>query len=189
MKLAEVALFLRQAIAEPRQVGGVFPSSQALANAMAAVTLAYPGPYAEFGPGTGRVTDALIAAGVRPEDLTSFELSPDFAARLRKRHPTLRLFNAPAQTVADHFNGQLGAVVSGLPLLSMPDALQEQILRAAFAALRPDGVFVQYTYGPRPSVAREVQRTLGLSAERGPLVLGNLPPARVYVFRRSNPQT
>lgn len=189
MKLSEVKLFLRQAIAEPRQVGGVFPSSQALANAMASVTLSQPGPYAEFGPGTGRVTDALIARGVAPGDLTSFELSADFARALRERHPALRLFNAPAQSVTEHFQGELGAIVSGLPLLSMPEALQFDIVSAAFQALRPDGVFIQYTYGPRPSIARPVQRALGLQAERGPLVLGNLPPARVYVFRKTKPAT
>lgn len=151
---------------------------------MAAVTLAQQGPYAEFGPGTGRVTDALIAGGVRPEDLMSFELSAQFAQRLQARHPGLRVQNAMAQTVTDHFQGTLGAIVSGLPLLSMPDAVQHDIVAAAFSALRPDGVFIQYTYGPRPSIARPVRESLGLLVEKGPLVIGNLPPARVYLFRR-----
>ena len=185
MHLSDVALFLRQAIAEPKQVGGIFPSSTALVNAMAKTTLAYPGPYAEFGPGTGRVADALIAGGIAPQDLTSFELSPEFARSLQSRHPNLRVMNAPAQTVADHFSGTLGAIVSGLPLLSMPESLQFDIVSAAFKALRPDGVFIQYTYGRRPSVSRGVCNAIGLESQKGPFVLGNVPPAQVYIFRRS----
>jgi phosphatidylethanolamine/phosphatidyl-N-methylethanolamine N-methyltransferase len=130
----------------------------------------------------------MIAQGLDPADLTSFELSPSFARALQDRHPRLRVVNAPAQTVTEHFRGTLGAVVSGLPLLSMPLDMQRTIVRAAFEALRPEGVFIQYTYGPRPSVPRQIRQELGLQSEKGPLVLGNLPPARVYVFRRTASQ-
>jgi len=184
MRLSEVRLFLKQAIAEPTQIGGVFPSSMGLAEAMAEATLAHPGPYAEFGPGTGRVIDALIAKGVLPQDLTSYELSTEFARALKARHPALEIVNAPAQTITERFVGELGAIVSGLPLLSIPLRVQRQIVSAAFEALRPEGVFIQYTFGPRPSVARSVLMELGLRYEKRQRVLCNLPPARVYLFRR-----
>ena len=50
----------------------------------------------------------------------------------------------------------LAAVVSGLPLLSIPAHSVEAILAGAFAYLRPGASFYQFTYGPRCPVPRAV---------------------------------
>jgi phosphatidylethanolamine/phosphatidyl-N-methylethanolamine N-methyltransferase len=76
-------------------------------------------------------------------------------------------------------------VVSGLPLLSMSDAVQQAIVGAAFDRLAPGGLFIQFTYGRNASVAPAVQRALGLEARRGVKVWNNLPPARVWTYRRA----
>ncbi len=76
-------------------------------------------------------------------------------------------------------------MVSGLPLLSMPEAVQNEIVSAAFRALRHDGRFIQFTYGPKPPLREDTRHALGLSATAGPLVWNNIPPARVYIYRRS----
>ena len=46
-----------------------------------------PGPIVEIGPGTGPVTEALIARGVPQERLVLVEFNPDFIELLRKRFP------------------------------------------------------------------------------------------------------
>jgi hypothetical protein len=55
------------------------------------------------------------------------------------------------------------AVISGLPLLSMPLTLQHSILAGTFRRVRPGGSYVQFTYGPKPPVARPVREELGLT--------------------------
>jgi phosphatidylethanolamine/phosphatidyl-N-methylethanolamine N-methyltransferase len=76
-------------------------------------------------------------------------------------------------------------VVSGLPLLSMPLALQRDILTGTFARVRPGAPYVQFTYGPAPPVARAVRDELGLDWRVSPRIWQNLPPARVYRFTRT----
>src|SRR6476661_957502 len=64
-KLQDEARFLRSWLDNPLSTGAITPSSPALARAMAAaVDPERPGPLIELGPGTGPVTEALLARGV-----------------------------------------------------------------------------------------------------------------------------
>jgi phosphatidylethanolamine/phosphatidyl-N-methylethanolamine N-methyltransferase len=182
---SDLKLFLTQLIRRPSEISAIAPSSEDLARAMAAEVPLPPGRVAEFGPGTGKLTEAILARGVAPADLTLLELNADFCARLRVRFPEVSVINAPAQALPDHCPPGLKAVVSGLPLLSMSEALQQAIVGAAFDRLAPDGVFIQFTYGPTSSMAETVQSALGLQARRGRKVWNNLPPARVWTYRRA----
>ena len=46
-----------------------------------------PGPVIELGPGTGPVTEALVARGVHPSRLVLVEFNPTFCRLLRSRYP------------------------------------------------------------------------------------------------------
>lgn len=146
------------------------------------------GPVIELGPGTGAFTRALLARGVAPENLLLIERSPAFALLLRDRFPGLDIVCDLAQRLDHHAGarlpGSVGAIVSGLPLLAMSRAVQQQILTAAFSALRPGGTFVQFTYGHVPPVDRGVAAGLGLRFDCIGRTLRNLPPASVYSIRR-----
>lgn len=179
-----IALFLGQAIRRPSQISAVVPSSRRLARAMVRSLGADTGLVAELGPGTGNITREILARGVAPADLTLFELNPVFCHRLAAQFPGVRIENRPAQDMAAIGVENLGAIVSSLPLLSMPAALQHAILRACLAALAPHGRIIQFTYGPRPPLDPQVQHDLGLAVQRGPQVLLNMPPARVYSYTR-----
>jgi phosphatidylethanolamine/phosphatidyl-N-methylethanolamine N-methyltransferase len=139
---------------------------------------------AEFGPGTGVFTRAILGRGVPAKDLTVFELNPAFATSLKQQFPDVSVINDGAQTVADHCAG-LGAIVSGLPLLSFPPDLCRAIFAGAVAALRPDGAIFQFTYGPKPPLPEPIRAALGLTVTAGPRIWLNLPPARVYTYRRT----
>jgi phosphatidylethanolamine/phosphatidyl-N-methylethanolamine N-methyltransferase len=182
---SDLGLFLSQLLRRPHEVVALAPSSDDLAQAMADRIPLPAGRVAEFGPGTGKLTRAILARGVAPQDLTLFELNPDFCTRLRSRFPGVTVVNGPAQSLSDHCAPGLSAVVSGLPLLAMTEAVQQSIVGAAFDRLAPDGVYIQFTYGRTASIAASVQRALGLQAERGPKVWNNLPPARVWTYRRA----
>lgn len=178
-----LALFFRQLLRGPQAISAVAPSSAALARAMAAPLV--PGmKVAEFGPGTGALTGAVLDK-IAPQDLTLFEMNPDFATHLRDVLPGVTVHNAPAQDIGRLGGHDFDAVVSGLPLLSMPEALREDIYAAAFDALKPGGFVVQFTYGPRPPLSPELCTRLGLTFAAGPRIWRNLPPARVYIYARA----
>ncbi len=180
----DFALFRRRLLRNPRQVSAVAPSSRFLAQAMAEGLGPATGRVVEFGPGTGRLTRGLLAAGVAPEHLTLFELDADFAAHLTRAFPRVTVHHMGADCADTVVPPGVGAVVSGLPLLSMPPPVREAIVGAAFRILAQGAPFVQFTYGPNPPLPPDSMATLGLRVEPGRKVWANLPPARVYRFFR-----
>lgn len=183
--MSDLALFRRRLLRNPRQISAIAPSSRTLARAMTLGLGPRSGPVVEFGPGTGRFTEAILARGVRPEDLTLFELDEEFVDYLRQKFPGVTVHRLPAQEAAHLVAPGVATVVSGLPLLSMPPAVREGIVAAAFAILAPRGRYVQFTYGPRPPLPPETIAELGLTVNKGHKVWANLPPATVYRFRRA----
>jgi phosphatidylethanolamine/phosphatidyl-N-methylethanolamine N-methyltransferase len=181
---AEATLFFRQLLANPRQISAISPSSPWLAEAMTAGLSANSGPVVEFGPGTGRLTKAILARGVAPQDVTLFEMNPDFVQHLRRRFPGVHVHYGPAQDASDVLGSKAGKVISGLPLLSMPMAVRLSIIKAGFDVLRPGAPMVQFTYGLQPPLPAAEQAALGLRLVEGPRVWRNLPPARVYRMYR-----
>jgi phosphatidylethanolamine/phosphatidyl-N-methylethanolamine N-methyltransferase len=181
---SDLALFVGQILRSPKTISAMAPSSRGLARAITAEIGPDTGPVAEFGPGTGVFTRMLLERGVRPKDLTLFEVNPTFAATLRTRFPGVRVINGGAQDIAQHCEA-VGAVVSGLPLLSFPDALIRAILSGAFSVLRPGAAMYQFTYGPRSPVPEAIAAALGLIATPASRrVWLNWPPARVYRLTR-----
>lgn len=181
--------FFWQWLKNPLRTAAVAPSSAELAAAMVAELPDDVRRVIELGGGTGAITVALLSAGIRDEDLLVLELNEELHAHLHLRFPKVRVVLGDARSLAALAtdNGYLtvgpaDAIVSGLGLLSMPPALQRDILEAAFDCLRPGGVFVQFTYGPAAPVADTVARELGLQVRRGDFVLRNMPPATVYVY-------
>lgn len=182
--LHETGFFLRQLLRNPREVSAIAPSSPQLARAMTEGLGPDSGPVVEFGPGTGRMTRSILERGVAPEDLTLFEMNPEFIGFLRKRYPGVKVVHGSAADVAAHVAPGVGRVVSSLPLLSIPDPVVRDILAGAFAVLRPGAGMVQFTYGAVPPVSTEMLADQGLVASAGRPVWFNLPPARVYHFTR-----
>lgn len=145
----------------------------------------------ELGGGTGVFTQALIDHGVAPRDLLVLELNEELHQHLVRQFPGAIVICGDAgnlKQIAED-RGFLGdqradAVISGLGLLSMPRALQQSILQAAFDSLHPEGRFIQFTYGPANPVTREVIEALELTARRASFTWWNVPPATVYVYQR-----
>ena len=182
---SDTLLFLRRLVTNPRQVSAIAPSSRFLARAMAEGIDRNTGRVVEFGPGTGTLTDGILATGLQPEMLTLVELDPVFVGHLKARLPGVTVLQTGADTAAVQVAPGVARVVSGLPLLSMPRALREAIVAAAFAILAPDGVFVQFSYGEAPALDPGQLTAMGLVVTKGRKVWLNLPPARVYYYRRA----
>lgn len=181
--MSDTLLFLRQLVSRPVEISAIAPSSRYLAKAMAKELGPQTGKVVEFGPGTGRLTQGILNAGVAPQDLSLYEMNTGFISHLRAKFPGVTVHHAPAQSCVEH-ESDVGAVISGLPLLSMPVALRAEIVAAAFKILRPGGIYVQFTYGPRPAMSDAEIDALGLVWKKTAYVALNLPPARVHTFRR-----
>ena len=187
--MSDTLLFLRSLLRDPTRVGAVAPSGRSLANLITADLTSFDKPILELGPGTGAFTQALIARGVPEHRLALVEADPAFARALRIRFPTARVLAMDASAlgeVTDIFDEPAGAIVSGLPLVSMPAATVGAILRGALRHLRPDGSVYQFTYVPRCPVPGRVMAELGLDAFRVGRAWANLPPATVYRLRRAS---
>lgn len=178
----DLGLFITQLLKKPHQVVALAPSSRALAAEMAATLDPAGGPVIELGAGTGRITQAVIEKGIAAEKIHAIEMNPVFCERLRGAFPGLNVHQMSAGDVGDLPVEGAQAVVSGLPLLSMPYELQHAILTGSFKQVGPTGTYIQFTYGPKPPVKAEIRAALGLTWITSRKIWGNLPPARVYRF-------
>ncbi|WP_447938810.1 class I SAM-dependent methyltransferase [Pseudoxanthomonas mexicana] len=179
--------FLCQWITAPRRVGAVLPSSQALGELITSEIGPGQAPVIELGAGTGSFTRQLIARGVPESELVLIELGEAFARQLSRRYSQAHVHRIDAQRLLGFRMPSAhlaGAVISGLPLLSMSELQVARILRGAFRHLRRDGALYQFTYGPRCPVSRPLLDRLGLRARYLGRTLANVPPASVYRISR-----
>lgn len=188
----EIRIFLTSWIRSPLSVGAVAPSGRLLAQALAAqVNPHQDGTVIELGPGTGAVTQALLARGVHPTRLILLERDPSFCRLLRHKLPGVKVLQADARhlnrALAEVGIEQVSAVVSSLPLLSLPFVAQHQVVKQSFRALDPQGIFVQYTYGFSSPIRPELQHRLELRGRPVSRVIRNLPPAVVWRYTRAVP--
>ena len=187
MTIRDVLPFLRALSSAPLSVGAVAPSGPALAELITRDITPSSGPVVELGPGTGVFTRALLARGVKEDDLTLVEVGTDFVELLRSRFPLARVLQEDAASLGalGLFSGPIaGAVVSGLPLLNLPREKVSAILVAAFEIMRPGGCFYQFTYGARCPVPLPLLEKLGLKSMRIGRAFANIPPATVYRIGR-----
>jgi phosphatidylethanolamine/phosphatidyl-N-methylethanolamine N-methyltransferase len=187
IRLDDEVRFIRSWIERPLTTGAVTPSGRALARTMAAyVDPGIPGPIIELGPGTGPVTEALVAQGIDPSRLVLVEFDPIFCRLLRTRYPEATVVQGDAYSLKRLLGGLLqqpaAAVVSGLPLFNKPLRMRLRLLFESFGLMSPGAPFVQFTYNAVSPIPKRLDRVRAEASER---IWMNIPPARVWVYRRS----
>jgi phosphatidylethanolamine/phosphatidyl-N-methylethanolamine N-methyltransferase len=186
LRLDDEVRFLRSWIEKPLHMGAVMPSGRVLARTMAQyVDIDSDRPVIELGPGTGAITNALIAHGVDQKRLVLVEYNPGFCALLRDRYPLATVVQGDAYALRDSLwnvlSAPASAVVSGLPLVTKPMLTRLKLIRDAFVAMAPGSPFVQFTYSVAPPIPKSLP---GVSTEASERIWMNLPPARVWVYRK-----
>ncbi|WP_421854650.1 class I SAM-dependent methyltransferase [Oricola sp.] len=171
----------------PRATGAVAPTSRRTADTMAAHIDTGSGlPVLELGPGTGAITDAILATGLPDERLYAIEANERFCRLLRASHPEVRLHQGDAfdirATLGDDAPDRFDTVISGLPLLNFPKPMRESLLRQVLDLLPQGRPFVQFSYG----VTAPVGVPGGdVRVSKSSWNLKNVPPARVWTYRRA----
>jgi phosphatidylethanolamine/phosphatidyl-N-methylethanolamine N-methyltransferase len=179
--------FFKTWFEKPLTVGAVAPSGKVLARVMANyVDPNAPGPIIELGPGTGPVTEALLARGIDPARLTLVEYSSDFCDLLRRKFPGVNVVQGDAYDLRTTLDGVLrepaAAFVSGLPLFNKPLKMRLELLGQAFGLMQSNAPFVQFTYNAISPIPRSQAH---IRAEASGRVWRNFPPARVWVYRNT----
>lgn len=186
LRIDDEVRFIRSWLEKPLATGAVTPSGRFLARTMANyVDPRSLGPVVELGPGTGPVTEALIERGVAPERLVVVEFNPTFCQMLRVRFPGITVVQGDAYDLRRILGPVLrqpaAAIVSGLPLFTKPLRMRLRLFRDALRLLGPRAPFVQFTYAVVPPIPKSVA---GVHVEASERIWMNLPPARVWVYRK-----
>ena len=191
LHLGDEARFIRSWLENPKIAGAVAPSGRFLARALAqCVDPDGVGPIVELGPGTGPVTSALLARGVAPERLVLVEYEKSFCTLLARKFPGVKILRGDAYRLAETLKGALdrppAAIVSSLPLLTVPEHDRLALLRQAFELMGPEGRFVQFTYGVTSPVPKHMSASLHIRTQGLAPIWLNLPPARIYIYRSAD---
>lgn len=154
-----------------------------MAHAMAAQIPSNEGQVLELGPGTGAVTNAIIARGIAPSRIVAVEYDHGFVDLLNERFPGLYVLHGDAlnlRSVLGTPRRSYTAVVSGLPLINFPMETRYAVIEDALARVRPGGPFIQISYRGTPAIPE----TDTIQVRRGAHVWSNFPPGYVWVYRR-----
>jgi phospholipid N-methyltransferase len=182
--------FVRAAVANPRHVGAIAPSSSSLARIMTAQIAPSMAPVLELGAGTGVFTQALLSRGVAESDLILVERDPSLAQLLRQRFPQATVLCCNAAELVDVLREKTpaGAAISGLPLRNMDQAEVQLLLSQAFSCMRAGSPIFQFTYGLSSPVKSQVMQNLHLECRKMGSTWRNLPPATVYRLSQHLPE-
>lgn len=183
------AAFFRAWLDAPLRTGAQMPSTHRLAAAMAREAGARPGlKVVELGPGTGVVTQHLIAAGVAESDLVLIESNPAFCHLLRARYRKATIIDGDAfdnvSSLARAQPGAFASIVSSLPLFVYPREKRIALLDHAFGLLGPEGRVIQFTYG----IASPFPLRRDCIAQTSRRIWRNLWPAVVWSYSLEGPQ-
>ena len=193
-------LFLREFFKSFRLTASVVPSTRYLTAALCEpVDFEKARIIAEFGPGTGPVTNGILNR-MHPEAvLYAIDMNPVFIDHLKRacKDKRLRPILGSAADLHKIVDGasdsKVDAVISSLGLTSMDSPLRKSIYDQVKECLRPGGVLTQYQYATSKAgckIARsdfDERRFLDSYFETVTTkwVLVNFPPACVFTCRKA----
>ncbi|TAL86117.1 MAG: methyltransferase domain-containing protein [Candidimonas sp.] len=180
-------IFIQEFFTQPGSIGAICPSSRYLARRMAQqVPRDTDGLVIELGGGTGVITQALLDQGIAPKNLMVVEYSRPFVRRLRERFSNVDIVHGNAADLCQLVppKQKIKAIVSSLPLCSLPDHLTQMILQQWQTLLHENGVAIQFSYHLRTPKWRHYLTPKHTCSK---MVWANLPPANITTFSFSEP--
>jgi phospholipid N-methyltransferase len=183
-------LFFKRFLANPGLIGALCPSSTALCREMIAeINIECAETVIELGPGTGVITDEILARLNPRTKFIAIELDEKMYENLRKNRPHVHVVNDSAENLPEIMKNagvkHLNAVVSGLPWAAFPERLQLAILGGITESLNPGGYFTTFAYlqGLMLPAGQRFRKLLKKSFREvnvSRVIWHNVPPAIVY---------
>ncbi len=178
--------FFRSWIDKPKALGAVLPTSTVTARKMASlIDIESDLPVLELGPGTGVITKAILERGIAAERLFTIEYTDEFIPQLRRNFPGVNVIHGDAfrldEQLAKWPDITFDSVVSAIPLLNFPVAQRVRLLDQLFDRIPPGRPVVQISYG---AVSPIPPNWATYSVEPLDWIMRNVPPARLWVYRR-----
>ncbi|MER9250614.1 class I SAM-dependent methyltransferase [Mesorhizobium sp. M0598] len=178
--------FFKGWIDKPKAVGSIVPTSSITAGKMASIVDPTSGlPVLEVGPGTGVITRAILAQGIKPENLYAVEYSTDFVRHLRQLYPGVNVIEGDAfnldATLGDKRDLIFDSVISGVPLLNFPVAQRIAYVESLLDRIPAGRPIVQLTYGPLSPIP---PGRGDYTVEHFHFVIRNIPPTQLWIYRR-----
>lgn len=180
--------FLQAFLKNPTKVGSIAPSSPDLAVKM--IEGFKPGPdniILELGVGTGAITKYINDIVPDANSYLGLELDEKLVGSLKPLYPNLRIEVGNACEAFEIHKrsglGKVGAIVSCLPFVSLPNEVGERILLEAEKFMKQGGCTfraIQYAHGyyfPSAIKMREFMRNRYGKSKRSTLVVKNVPPS------------
>lgn len=186
-KREENILFFKRLVKNPRSLGAIVPSSEALGKFIAEqIDVAGSSPLVEIGAGTGSLTQALLRAGVPPSRLYVVELDRALSAYLKSTLPShVHLITGDAcelqNLLPPSIIGNVSTVISGIPMMNLSLETQMALTHSCLSVLKPEGRILQFTYGP---ISPLPAKKLGLDKKKLGHVFLNFPPATIWQYRQ-----
>jgi len=178
--------FFKGWIDKPKTVGSIVPTSSITARKMASIVNPKSGlPVLEVGPGTGVITRAILALGVKPENLYAVEYSTDFVRHLRQLYPGVNVIEGDAfnlnATLGDKRDMVFDSVVSGVPLLNFPVTQRIAYIESLLDRIPAGRPIVQLTYGPLSPIP---PGRGDYTVKHFDFIIRNIPPTQLWIYRR-----
>lgn len=185
--------FFQAFLKNPLKVGAIAPSSPDLARKMLdGVEPNEDSVLLELGVGTGAFTKFIADVVPCEKSYLGIELDKQLVKNLRKKFPALRFMRGNAcKTFALHKRSKFGKVdfiLSGLPFVSMPGAVNDKIFSQIELFMDQGCTFrtFQYAHGyymPSAIKIREFMRNRYGASERSALIVKNVPPAYTLTWK------
>jgi len=184
------AVFIREFLKNPRQIGAISPSSPYLtAEIIRQAGVKKAQTIVEFGPGTGSFTREILRQKQESAFFIGIEANPRLVEILKQELPQATIIADSAENtrkILDEYHlTQADCIVSGLPWASFSPQLQDKLLKAALESLRPGGRFTTFAYLqglllPSGQRFRKKLRETFSRIHIGRIIWRNLPAAFVY---------
>lgn len=170
----------------PLKMGAISPTGRRLCRLMVEHAQPDPDGYVlELGAGTGVVTETLIEAGIRPDRIVSVEYNRAFYKLLKERFPKVHFIHGDAldldSTLGQFKDTTFSAVLSGVPLLTLSKDNRVRYVESALDRVSAGGNMTQLSYAltpPQEGVPNS------FTVEKSKWVTLNIPPGRVWIYRK-----
>jgi phospholipid N-methyltransferase len=176
---------MRKFFNSPSSIGSIVPSSPALvASMMTAIDWPQSRVIVELGAGTGVMTRSINDSRSDDSVFITFEKDEQMHRELELRFPDVLIDRDAFQlteVLALHGYHEVDCIISCLPFANFDRVRQLSLVSTIYDHLHPGGLFLAFQYSPQlQSCLKTFYKEVDCR-----FVIKNLPPAIVYVCRKS----